>query len=212
MKWLCALLPVAWLQGVAYARVLRALGDKSAPPTSPAIHVGNDDDEYYLEDTGEKEYYYYDQDEYYEYFQDRKPIASLRNRRMEKAIRKLRRLAQAASVQGCNETELVNARNLCERKITLAKKIRSTGPSNKKMRSMHRKKVCRLVTEYADCISAIAPNGDCPDIAFKLKTDAQRSVHIEGFQVCRSSGTEPVVWLLLVAVYFYIYFQKLWPK
>ncbi|KAH6944038.1 hypothetical protein HPB50_001348 [Hyalomma asiaticum] len=98
MKWLCALLPVAWLQGVACARAWRVLADKGATATIPSVHVGGDDDEYYLEDTGEKEYYYYDQDEYYEYFQDRKPIASLRNRRIEKAIRKLRRLAEAATL------------------------------------------------------------------------------------------------------------------
>ncbi|XP_075539139.1 uncharacterized protein LOC142573496 [Dermacentor variabilis] len=208
MRWLYALLPVAWLQGVACSRVWRVVADKGSAPTVPPIHPGSDDDEYYLEDTGEKEYYYYDQDEYYEYFQDRKPIASLRNRRLEKAIRKLRRLAQAAPVQGCNETELVNARNLCERKITLAKKIRSRGPPHKKMRPLHRRRVCRLVTEYADCLSAIAPNGECPDVAFKLKTDGQRSIYIEGFQVCCSSVTEPIAWLFLATACIYI--RRLW--
>ncbi|KAH9362361.1 hypothetical protein HPB48_018013 [Haemaphysalis longicornis] len=67
----------------------------------------------------------------------------------------------------------------------------------------------RLVNQYADCISAIVPSGECPDVAFKLKTDAQRSVHTEGFQVCRSSSVKPIAFLIVGAVCFYL--QRLHP-
>ncbi|XP_077524115.1 uncharacterized protein LOC144135255 [Amblyomma americanum] len=203
MRWRCALLSVAWLQGVACMKLWRGVADKGPAPTGPPMHAANEDDEYYLEDTGEKEYYYYDQDEYYEYFQDRKPIAGFRNRRLERSLKKLRRTIQAAAVQGCNETQLINVRNMCERKMTLAKKLRRRRPRNKKVRSVQWRKVCRLVTDYSDCISAIAPSRECPDIAFKLKTDALRSVHTEGFQVCRSPSVEPFACLVVAAASTY---------
>lgn len=63
---------LAWLESLALLLASPAYGQNQAhldQPTGPPSHGSNEDDEYYLEDTGEKEYYYYDQDEYYEYFQ-----------------------------------------------------------------------------------------------------------------------------------------------
>ncbi|EEC20426.1 hypothetical protein IscW_ISCW015105 [Ixodes scapularis] len=37
----------------------------------------------------------------------------------------------------------------------------------------------------------MVPSGDCPDVAFRLKTDAQRSIYRQGFQMCRSPGLAP---------------------
>ncbi|XP_064486290.1 uncharacterized protein LOC135398769 isoform X2 [Ornithodoros turicata] len=153
----------------------------------PPPHGTNDDDEYYVEDNGEKEYYYYDQDEYYEYFQDRKPVSKLRGgrRRLNAPSEEVRKLFQNAMLE-CNETELMRYKHMCDKKLIAAKQYRDMVHPKAKGKPPWRK-ICRLVSAYTACVSDILPNRDCPDLALRIRTESAHGVHLEGFHFCGSA-------------------------